>query len=192
MYTGTVWGFTLIILGFLLSLGAAQLMVSALFPGLVAQAAHNLEKKPVRVGLLGLVPAIAIFLLFAGFANGGGGVKFFTAMILFPSSVLLAGGLGAVSLVVGRRLPSPSDEARPWRGLIRGALTTELAYVLPFVGWLFVLPVSAVAGLGATFAALFQKTARRDAAWELVMRPAAATTVPAVVSVVETPEPGAA
>ncbi len=177
MTTGLVWGMTLIIVGFLLSLGALQLLTAAVFPGLVGQASRNLRGESIGKSLalagaslfIGLVVVVTLMVL----GGGAGWVKVLLSPLVVVLVVLLAAGLGAVSLGIGARLPSPDDAGRPWRRLVRGAVTSELAYAVPVVGWFFVLPLSALLGLGATFIALFQRDGRRDAVSELRPEPVA-------------------
>jgi hypothetical protein len=171
MYTGTVWGLTLIILGFMLCLGALQLMAAAVFPGAVAKTANNLERSKVW-GLLhfliGAVPVLLLVAAIAGFGGAGAPGKVLLVLPLGVLTVLAAVGLASVSLAVGRRMPSPVDADRPWRGLMRGAITSQLAYLAPLVGWFFVFPVALVMGSGAALWSAFQFSGRRSAAADLV------------------------
>ena len=65
--------------------------------------------------------------------------------ILFASN-----GIAGLATVVGQRLPSPGDAERPWNATIRGGIVLELAFLLPFLGWFVLLPVSLLIGAGAT------------------------------------------
>lgn len=171
MYTGTVWGLTLIILGIMLCLGALQLMAAAVFPGAVAKTASNLERSKARGALhfvLGLIPTALLVGAIAGFGGAGAAGKVALVLPLGVLSVLASIGLAAVSLAVGRRMPSPVDADRPWRGLLRGAITCQLAYLAPLVGWFFVFPVALVMGSGAGLWSAFQFSGRRSAAADLV------------------------
>jgi hypothetical protein len=167
MITGTVWGITLILLGFLLSLGATQVLMLTVFPRLVERTAENAARTGRRLVwnlVRGFAAALFVIVLFAAFANGGPGVKALTVLPLFGCAVLLGAGLAGVSMAVGQRLPSPADEGRPWRALVRGVITTELAFLVPFVGWLFFLPLAVVMGLGAMTRALLKREREPEAA----------------------------
>ncbi len=176
MLTGTVWGITLLIVGFLLSLGAFQLLMAAAAPGLVAQAARNLNRgigwqfAAFAAGAAGILLAIG---LLAAFSNGGPIVKIITFLPFMVLTLAQAAGLAATSLCVGARLGSTADAGHPWKRVVRGAATLGLAWVVPFVGWFFLLPGTFVVAIGAAIIAIFQRAGRREAAADLLPAPAA-------------------
>lgn len=168
MYTGTVWGVTLLIVGALLSLGALQLVTTVAAPGLIGQAARNLERRGA-VGQLGMLSIGTIVLLvtiglLALLAKAGAPGKALQVAVAVPAAFTVAAGLAASSLCVGGRLPSPADDGRPWRRLVRGATALGLSWVIPFLGWFLILPGCAAMGIGALSLAIFQADGRRDAA----------------------------
>lgn len=171
MYTGTVWGITLLILGFLLSLGALQLVMTVAAPGPIGQAARNLERRglPGQIGMFvaGLLGLGITLTIIAVLADAGPLGKVVQAVLAIPTAFTVAAGLAAASLCVGGRLPSPADAERPWRRLVRGATALGLSWVVPFVGWFLILPGCAVMGTGALLLSLFQLEGRREArrAW---------------------------
>lgn len=168
MYTGTVWGITLLILGFLLSLGALQVVMTVAAPGLIGQAARNLERagpgRQLWFLVMGTVGLALTILVVSVLANAGPAGKILQLMIAVPAVLTIAAGLAATSLCVGGRMPSPDDAGRPWRRLVRGATTLGLAWVVPFVGWFLILPGCAAVGAAALTYALFQGEGRRAAA----------------------------
>ena len=149
MYTGNVWGIALLIAGFLTALTAFELLLAALFPRRHDAAARTLCARTgasVGVGVAVVaVVAVAVALL----SQLGGPGKFAAALVLSAASFLLAGGLAAVSRIVGERMPSPADVGRPWRATLRGGVTCGLAFAVPFVGWFLLTSASIVAGVGA-------------------------------------------
>lgn len=160
MITGTVWGITIIVLGILLSLGAMQLLAYTVFPRLIERAATLAARRGrglVYNLLRGVAAAGLVILLFAAFANGGPGLKVLTFLPFFAGVGVLVCGLAGVSLAVGGRLPSPDDQGRRWKRLVRGAITMELAYAVPIVGWFFLTGITAVIGLGAVTGALLRE-----------------------------------
>jgi len=168
MYTGTVWGITLLVVGFLLSVGALQLVMTVAAPGLIGQAARNLERRgpAAQLGMLlggALLLTIALWIV-AALAQAGQAGKVLQAIVGIPTVFAFAAGLAASSLCVGGRLPSPVDAAHPWRRLVRGATALGLAWVVPVVGWFLILPGCASAGVGAIVVALFQGDGRKEAA----------------------------
>jgi hypothetical protein len=77
-------------------------------------------------------------------------------MIIVVSSFLLFSSVGIAGLatVIGGRLPSPTDADRPWNATIRGGVVLELAFLVPVVGWFFLLPLSLILGAGAALRAI--------------------------------------
>jgi len=183
MYTGTVWGITLIIVGFLLSLGALQLVTTATAPGLVGQASRNLERSS-GLRLVGLFTLGAVLMglwigAFAAFANGGPGLKVMALPAVLLGALSFAPAFAASSLYIGGRLPDPRDTTSPWRQLVRGATALGLSWAVPFVGWFLILPVTLLIGLGAVARAVFQGADRKEAGRAFLLR-AADVTEPAV------------
>jgi hypothetical protein len=174
MYTGTVWGITLIVIGFLLSLGALQLVTTATAPGLVGQASRNLDRASgwKLAGLFGL--GAVLILLWIGaltaFSNGGPFLK----LLAFPGVLLgalaIAPSFAATSLCIGGRLPDPRDETSPWRQLVRGATALGLSWAVPFVGWFVILPVTLAIGMSAVVFSVFQSAGRADAGRAFLLR----------------------
>ena len=149
MYTGNVWGIALLIAGFLAALIGFELLLAAVFPRRAEAALRTLRDRALASGLVGgftigvTIVTIAVLGLFGGPGKSLGGLV--AAAMTFP----LAGGLATVSRFVGERMPSPADAGRPWRATLRGGVTCGLAFVVPVVGWFFLLPASAVMGIGA-------------------------------------------
>lgn len=171
MYTGVVFGITMLIIGFLITLVALQLFVAALMPAAVDRAEKSLERPWLSL-LTGSGVALAL-VVFIAIANAiqlpalgafGFGITVLYAMI----------GLAALSRKLGRRMPSPADAGRPWRATLRGAITLSLASAAPFVGWLAVLPLALIAGAGATTNACLARLAGRSAQTTPTAAPTAA------------------
>ncbi len=155
MITGTVWGIALILVGFLATLVAIQLLLAALFPRALERSTRTLSRRPwvsVGVGAAALLLLVAI----AG-ALGGAGAGFLAALMISVAFLAVALGLASVAQVVGARMPSPADAGRPWRTTLRGALTCALAFPLPVVGWFLLLPAAMSAGFGAWILSRFSK-----------------------------------
>ncbi len=174
MTTGTVWGITLIILGALLALGGLQLFVAGAFPGVVGQASRNLRREKSRLlAACGIGLGAVVFTALLGVATGAlpGGAKIIALFPLLAVAMLLAAGLAAVSHTVGTGLGSSLDAKAPSRRLLRGAVASELAYVVPVLGWFFLLPLALIMGSGAAVMAIFQADKRREAVRELRVMP---------------------
>ncbi len=146
-----VFTVTFLILGMLITLPALWLLMRALFPAAVDRSRGRIAATPVRCFLAGLLPAVLALALMAQPAPAGKGL----GVVLFLVLVLISGiGLAGLSTIVGERLPSTADDGRPWRGMVRGAVCLELAFLLPVLGWLGILPIALVTGLGAAIMAL--------------------------------------
>ena len=146
-----VFTVTFLILGMLITLPALWLLMRALFPAAVERSRARIATTPVRCFLAGLLPAVLALALMAQPSPAGKGL----GVVLFLVLVLVSGiGLAGFSTIVGERLPSTADEGRPWRAMVRGAVCLELAFLLPLLGWLGILPIVLVTGLGAAMLAL--------------------------------------
>jgi hypothetical protein len=157
MLMADVMSITLSILGFLLAQQGLWLISRALWPRRLAAATLRCRRNPVASFLVGLpVTAAWIFgVTLAGKAFGAAGqVAAFALFILY----WVYANVGTAGFVthVGQRLSSPADEARPWAATVRGGVAVELAWLVPFVGWFGVLPVSVILGAGATTLSFFR------------------------------------
>jgi hypothetical protein len=149
MYTGNVWGIALLIAGFLAALIGFQLLVAAVFPRRADAALRTLRERPAVSGVVGAVALAVAVVGLAVLGQFGGPGKSLAGLLAAGMAFPLAAGLATVSRFVGERMPSPADAGRPWRATLRGGVTCALAFVVPVVGWLLILPAAAVMGLGA-------------------------------------------
>ena len=146
---------TLVILGLLVALPSFWLLLRALFPAPVESSRERIVDRPVLCFAAGLVPSAV--LLFAGLLllqKAPGGWKGLGLPLLLALFLLGGLGLAGLSAAVGGRLPSPGDEGRPWRGVVRGAVCLELAFLIPVLGWFGLLPLVSVAAVGAALLSL--------------------------------------
>jgi hypothetical protein len=137
-----------------LGVGIAALVVlcDVVLPGVVARARDNVERRPVRSFIIGLINVaffgvIAVALLAA---KGGAGLLGATLATLVLGVVAV--GLSAVARLVGERL-RPGDP-NGVRRLLAGAVTLELAALVPLVGWFLLPALAGLTGCGATILAL--------------------------------------
>jgi len=152
--TGDVLFWTFIILGLLITLVGYQLLASALLPNAVARSRTALTRRPIISGLTGAVTLLITIGLFAGLkALGQAGTVVGLGIIVVVSTLAVC-GLASFSRIVGERMPSAVDATSPWRPTMRGAITSEIAFTFPFVGWLLFALTLVIAGgagvLGAT------------------------------------------
>ena len=153
----------LLILGAMLVFQAYWLAGTALFPRLVAQARDH-YKKPIRTTLIGLALMVPAFLL--GFTVLGQvsnpvikGIGF-----LIGSSPLILGLIGSAGLcqLIGTGLPAPGDQSQNWRRVWRGGWVLNFCYLLPFAGWLVILPWGLISGCGASVASFAGNKGQRS------------------------------
>jgi hypothetical protein len=146
---------TLVVVGLLVTLPSLWLLLRALFPDAVERSRARIVRRPVLCFVAGVIPALLLIaggLVLLNKAPGGWKALGFPPLLL---GFLLAGiGLAGLSTAVGERLPSGADEGRAWRSLLRGAACLELSFLIPFLGWFGLLPLAAVAAVGAATMAL--------------------------------------
>jgi len=156
---------TLVVLGLLVTLPALWLFLRALFPAAVARAAGRLEGSPGTCFLAGLLPWALLFVGGVALLSKGPPPLKLVGFGLVSAGFVVEGiGLAAVSGILGARLPSDADAGRPWRGLVRGAVCMELAFLLPFVGWFALMPLVSVTAVGAALLAAASREAAAPAA----------------------------
>jgi hypothetical protein len=139
----------LLIVGYLLIYISYWLLSQALFPELVAKA-RSQYARPFRTTLIGLVtaaPLIIVGIIIMSVPNPA--VKIVGGIIAgIPVMFGLAGSTGLCQRI-GMGLPSPLDEAQPWRRVLRGGIVLTFTFLLPFIGW-FVVPIwILISGCGA-------------------------------------------
>ena len=158
MLMADVMLWALAIVGFLLAQQGLWLLCRALWPRRLAAAADRCRRRPVVSFLLGLPVAAAVITGVAVAGNAFGAVgqaAAFGGFILFWIYANL--GTAAFATYIGERLASPADLARPWAATVRGGVAMELAWLVPIVGWIGILPASLVMGTGAVTLAMFQR-----------------------------------
>jgi hypothetical protein len=159
MNLADVFTILLVILGFLIVYVSYWLMSAALFPKFAEHCAAQIGRAPIKTALLGAVtfaPLVAI-------GMGIGSKIPNPAAKLLGFSVALAALLAALfgsaglALRIGQGLKSARDETEPWRRVLRGGIVLVLTFVLPFLGWFAVMPLTFVVGFGAFLICMFQK-----------------------------------
>jgi len=141
----------LMIAGAYLALNAYWLAAVALFRPAVERAHETYATRPVAatlVGLLLLVPTVAVFLVFVKAVHPG--VKVLSgAALMVPLLLSLVGSAGLAERI-GAGLASPVDAEQPWRRVLRGGAVLALLFAVPVLGWFTVFPLTLASGLGAT------------------------------------------
>lgn len=153
MQTGTVWGVTLLLAGFVAALAATQIVLAALFPARHAAVRRAVRERPWTSGLAGL-PAVGV--LVAGIAVLAKVHELAGALASSAAILVAAAGLGGLAAELGARFPSSGAASTPWRGILRGSVAASLASLLPVAGWFVVFPVTVLVGTGAFALSMFR------------------------------------
>lgn len=149
MIMADVLTYFLLIVGIMMVFVSYWLAAEALFPDMVVRARAQYNR-PVRITLIGLalvVPVVVVVALCFMVKNPAFQLLGVTC-IAVPVMLGLLGSSG-LSQRIGIGLPSLVDEGQPWRRVLRGGIVLVLTFLLPFVGWFFLLPLTLVSGLGA-------------------------------------------
>ena len=143
MTQADVWKYFLLIVGTMLVFISYWLAAEALFPAFVRRARLQ-YKRPGRATLLGVLMVGPLFALglWMGKANFPVGAFGVTGLIVVLGLI----GSTGLSLQIGLGLPSPADEAQPWRRVLRGGSILTCTFLLPFIGWFVILPWTLVSG----------------------------------------------
>ena len=149
MIMADVFKILFIVLGILIATVAYWLLFEALFKRAVERASVVYEMYPYKVTLIGAVVGVPLFLASLALLNSAAGLKLAGAVLM--SALLLVGLVGSSGLarLVGVRLASATASAYPWRRVLRGGIVLSITFVLPVVGWFFVLPLTLASGVGA-------------------------------------------
>jgi hypothetical protein len=161
MIMADVFKILFLILGSLIITVCYWLLFEALFPGAVERARAQYESRPVRVTLAGLLIGAPLFVLGLAMANGAALVKLIGITLI--CSLIFLGLLGSTGLtrLIGTRLASAADSDFQWRRVLRGGTILSITFVLPVIGWFFVLPLTLASGVGSLVLAWWE--ARRRA-----------------------------
>ncbi len=147
----------LIVVGILVIYVSYWLLAQALFPALVHEASEQ-YRRPLKISLIGIAAALVPVVLGIASAKIANPLMKFLGitLLVIPGMLGLAGSAG-LTLRIGAGLPSPGDEAQPWRRVRRGGILLACSFLLPVVGWI-VLPLWVlVSGLGAFIVAMKQR-----------------------------------
>ena len=156
MTMSTLFSIISIILGFGLAMTATSLLATALFPGWTERARQRADRTPIRTFFVGLFLGGVLFLVGLATAQAGGPGGFLGAIVLSSIFGFALVGNAGVMHCIGSGLPSPVDDTRPWKAIIRGWVVVCLASLTPVFGWFIVLPVALFMGFGAGVLGLFQ------------------------------------
>jgi hypothetical protein len=160
---GVVMGITAGLLGFAAALAGLMLWTALVFPRPTERARATLEEWPGRCFGTGLLlalllggPAVALR------SSPNGLAKLAGLALALALGVWLAFGMAGMAVLLGERLRPLSPAMTPLGGLVRGAVTLELAALLPFFGWFLVTPLAGLVLIGAGARATWRHPPRRS------------------------------
>ena len=160
MLMADVFSIALSIIGFLVSLQGLWLLSRALWPMRVGESAHRCRGRLWLLFLAGLPITFLMVVAAVGLSKIGGG-QAFSFLVIALWFIWANIGVAGLATHIGQRLPSPVDRDRPWKATLRGGVALELAYVVPIVGWVGLMPISWVIGAGAATMSLLRRKDRQ-------------------------------
>jgi len=156
MTIGDVFAVVASVIGIWISGWASLVLVALLFSRRAGVARDLIAQRPGRAFASGLfvvltagIIAINLVKLPSGLPKLAG---WFVLLGLFAATGVGAGGL---ALLTGERIEKMAPGTSSWSALIRGAGIIVLAGLLPFLGWLVIVPGVLITSLGAGFAVVF-------------------------------------
>lgn len=138
--------FFFIHVGVILVVSAYYTLSAAIAPGLTSRSRMRFARSPWLPALIGIglsLPWVAISLVLLQAPSGP--IKFAGAVI--GSAWILCGLIGGAGIAQQVGLGSSNEQAS-WIHSIRGGLFITLTWVLPFIGWLVMLPLTLATGIG--------------------------------------------
>ncbi len=151
--SATVWMIAWLLIGIVLTIGSSLLTARTMFPAFAARCAARCST-PVRAFFLGLLTAAVavVLMIFAGKA-GPAGQPFAIIVGGLTGLLAIAGTSGQVVRMAARTVHD-GESPGSWAASRRAASILTVSYVLPFAGWLGILPISLLTGLGCALMSL--------------------------------------
>lgn len=152
MTTAHVWTAVFIHVGVILAAVAYFVVGAAMLPALTQRGAARLAARPWRTILIGVAASVPFVVGSLVLMQLGGPTAGIGAII--GLTWILAGLIGGAA--VARHVGQMGDD---WRRVARGGTVLALTWVLPLIGWLFMLPLTLATGVGCLIVGM-----RRDPA----------------------------
>jgi len=146
----------LVILGF--AFPSLLLIINLVFPHLVNTSKQQIVTKPIANTFQGLAIFLVYFFALAIFINIPGPGKLLALVIfLIMLSIAMIGFAGLVSHLAAK-YQDFSKSNKSVTNLFYSAFFLELTFVLPFIGWFIMLPITFLMSLTAGTKALIQNS----------------------------------
>jgi len=151
--SATVWMIVWLLIGAAVTIASSLLTARTLFPAFAGRCAARCGT-PVRAFFLGLLTVAAAAVLV--------GISTKAGKIGQPVSLVVIGLVGLLALVgvsgqivrMAARTAQDGESAHSWAASRRAATILTLSYILPVAGWVVILPLSLITGLGCALMSL--------------------------------------
>ena len=151
--SATVWMIVWLLIGAALTIGSSLLTARTLFPAFAGRCAARCST-PVRSFFLGLATvAVAVVIITLASKAGKAGQPVVFILIGITTLLALAGVSGQVVRMAARAVHD-GESANSWAAARRAATILTLSYILPVAGWVVILPLSLLTGLGCALLSL--------------------------------------
>jgi hypothetical protein len=159
---GDVFSVVSAIIAICVSAWAMMLAVTLLFTARAESARQELEGRPWKSFLIGLLTLSTLGVFSLGMIGAPMPAIKLAGLILSLGLLSIAAvGAGGLALMVGRRMQPLDPSLSAYRAVGRGAAILVAATLVPFVGWWVFGPIVLAASLGAGFSAVFNRAPRR-------------------------------
>ena len=160
--TAQIWMFFFIHIGVIIVVSAYYTLSAAIAPQMTLRARVRFMRHPWLPALIGLglsIPWVVASIVLLRVNLGP--IKFAGAVL---GSLWILSGLVGGAGIAQRVGMASSNEPVSWIHSVRGGLFITLTWILPFIGWLIMLPLTLATGLGCLILGLFPLRAVPSAA----------------------------
>ncbi len=153
MIVSTVLAWLLVALAFVVAAPALFMLANGLWPSLAGKTRRAADRGVVLCALTGVLPTIGVIIgvIILSKLPGAG-----VLAVLFAGLAITWGLIGATGFaaMIGERL---WPDLASWKQTRNGGLVVICCALLPVVGWIVLLPLIAIVGLGAHVLSFFSK-----------------------------------
>ena len=151
--SATVWMIVWLLIGAVVTIASSLLTARTLFPAFAGRCAERCAA-PVRAFFLGLLTAGAGAVLVGIAAKAGKIGQPVSFVIIGCVSMLALAGVSGQIVRMAARTAHDGESANSWAASRRAATILTLSYILPVAGWVVILPLSLLSGLGCAMMSL--------------------------------------
>ncbi len=157
MIVSTVLAWLLVAVAFVVAIPALWMLARGLWPRFAEKSRRAADRGLLLCSLAGIVPAVLVIVgtsVLAKIPQGG------LFAVIFTGLGLTWGFIGSTGFAmrIGEALWPDLGAAAPWRQTRNGGLVLICCALLPIIGWFVLLPLIAIAGLGAQVLSWFSRS----------------------------------